>query len=328
VLAAGSEVEVLTVLDRAGSAAVNLTGNEFAQTMIGNAGANLLNGGAGADLMYGLGGNDGYIADAGDQVFEFAGQGQDTVFATGSFVLAAGSEVEALSVLDRTSAAAVNLTGNELAQTLIGNAGANLLDGGAGNDILYGLGGDDGYIVNLGDEVLEFAGQGQDTVYATGGFVLAAGSEVEVLTVLDRAGSAAADLTGNGFGQTLIGNNGANRLDGGAGGDALYGLGGADTFVFSTAFGATNVDVIGDFASGTDKIALDDAVFTGLGLGNLAAGAFVIGTAAQDADDRILYNPATGALYFDADGNGAGAAIQFAALIGAPAINAGDFILV
>ena len=58
--------------------------------------------------------------------------------------------------------------------------------------------------------------------------------------------------------------------------------------------------------AGTDRIALDDAVFTGLGLGALNANAFVIGTAAADADDRIVYDSATGALSFDADGTGAG----------------------
>ena len=83
-----------------------------------------------------------------------------------------------------------------------------------------------------------------------------------------------------------------------------------------------------DFAAGTDKIALDDAVFTGLGLGALTASAFVTGTAAGDADDRIIYDSATGQLYFDADGNGAGAAILFATLQGAPALTASDFLVI
>ena len=55
-------------------------------------------------------------------------------------------------------------------------------------------------------------------------------------------------------------------------------------------------------------IHLDNAVFTGLAAGALAAGAFNTGAAASQADDRIIYNAATGALLFDADGSGAGAA--------------------
>ena len=75
-------------------------------------------------------------------------------------------------------------------------------------------------------------------------------------------------------------------------------------------------------------IQLDDAVFAGLTLGGLAANAFYIGAAAHDADDRIIYNSATGALLFDADGNGAGAAVQFATLTTSLALAAGEFVVV
>jgi serralysin len=126
----------------------------------------------------------------------------------------------------------------------------------------------------------------------------------------------------------VVGNAGANILDGGLGNDLLVGLGGADTFRFTTALGSGNVDSLFDFVSGTDKIALDDAVFTGLAPGALPASAFVIGTAAQDADDRIIYDSATGALWFDADGKGAGAAVQFATLTGHPTLIASDFTVI
>ena len=92
------------------------------------------------------------------------------------------------------------------------------------------------------------------------------------------------------------------------------GQGGADTFAFTTALGAGNVDTIVDF-DGDDIIALDNAVFTGLADGALDPNAFVVGTAAHDADDRIIYDNATGNLYFDADGSGTGsAAVLFAML--------------
>jgi serralysin len=77
-----------------------------------------------------------------------------------------------------------------------------------------------------------------------------------------------------------------------------------------------------------DTVQLDNAVFTGLAAGALAAGAFRTGAAAADADDRIIYNSATGALLFDADGNGAGAAVQFATLSAGLAMAAGEFTVI
>ena len=69
-------------------------------------------------------------------------------------------------------------------------------------------------------------------------------------------------------------------------------------------------------------------MFAGLSLGVLAAGAFRTGAAAADADDRIIYNSATGALMFDADGNGAGAAIQFATLATGLAMTNAEFLVI
>src|SRR5436190_15458252 len=194
---------------------------------------------------------------------------------------------------------------------------------------MAGFGGNDVYVVDSADDyVAEAAGGGRDVLYALGDYVLAAGNEIEILSSLSQAGTAAQNLTGNALAQEIYGNAGANVLNGGAGADYLMGFGGADTFAFTTALGGGNVDQIADFVSGTDKIALDDAVFTGLGFGALPAGAFVTGTVAADADDRILYDNATGNLFFDADGNGAGAAVQFATLQGHPTLTASDFTVI
>ena len=93
--------------------------------------------------------------------------------------------------------------------------------------------------------------------------------------------------------------------------------------------GAGNVDAIVDFGDGADKIALDDAVFAGIGTpGSFNANAFVIGSSAQDADDRIIYNSANGTLSYDADGAGGAAATQFAYLIGTPTLSASDFTVI
>ena len=64
-----------------------------------------------------------------------------------------------------------------------------------------------------------------------------------------------------------------------------------------------------DFSVADDTILLDQDIFSSsLGLGNISAGEFVIGTAAQDANDRIIYNSSTGALFYDNDGVGGNAA--------------------
>ena len=100
--------------------------------------------------------------------------------------------------------------------------------------------------------------------------------------------------------------------------------------VFNSALGATNVDRISNYSATDDTILLDDAVFTALGSpGTLTAGAFNTGSAASQADDRIIFHFATGALLYDADGVGAIAAVRFATIIGLTGdINNTDFLII
>ncbi len=97
----------------------------------------LLNGGAGADILIGGEGNDTYVVDnPGDVVDEGTGSGTDLVQAAASFDLSAVlGDVENLTL---TGTAAVNGTGNGLANTIIGNTGANIIEGKGGADILDG----------------------------------------------------------------------------------------------------------------------------------------------------------------------------------------------
>jgi len=85
--------------------------------------------------------------------------------------------------------------------------------------------------------------------------------------------------------------------------------------------------VITDFSVADDTIQLQNAVFTGLLGGTLGANQFVIGAAAQDADDRIVYDNTTGALSFDVDGTGGTAAVQFAQVSAGLALTNNDFLV-
>lgn len=96
--------------------------------------------------------------------------------------------------------------------------------------------------------------------------------------------------------------------------------------MFSDTLDGGNVDTIGDFNVAADTIELSGFIFNAIASGTLAANAFVIGAAAADADDRIIYDPTTGALYYDADGDGAGAAVQFATLGTGLALTNADFV--
>jgi serralysin len=309
----------------------DLLGSGFGDTLIGNAGANVINGAGGADIMQGLGGNDTYFVDnVGDIVKELAGGGNDQVLTSVSYTLTAGQEIEALSTTNPAGVGAINLTGNAFAQTITGNDGANVIDGSGGADIMQGLGGNDTYFVdNPGDIVNELVGGGTDRVLTSVSYALIAGQEIEALSTTNNAGVGAINLTGNAFAQTITGNAGANVIDGGAGNDTLDGLGGVDQFKFDTLLNPlTNVDSILDFAAGTDKIDLAHTIFSSLSAGTLSSSAFFVGAAAQNATEHVIYNPGTGGLFYDPDGNGAAAATEFAKLSAGLALHHTDFTVV
>jgi Ca2+-binding RTX toxin-like protein len=307
-----------------------LNGDGLANTLDGGAGSDTLNGGASADEMYGRGGNDTYFVDnSADVAEEDAGEGSDTVLASVSYTLQAGSEVELLRTLGSATTTPANFTGNELANTLHGNAAANTLNGSGGADTMLATGGNDIYFVdNAFDVVTEFNAQGSDSVIATTSYVLGAGTSVETLRTLGSASNYAVNLVGNELVNLVAGNAAANLLLGKAGSDTLIGYGGADTFHFDTALGAANIDTIMDYNVAADTVQLDDAIFAGLAVGTLAASAFRIGAAAADADDRIIYNSTTGALIFDLNGNAAGGATQFATLTAGLAMANNDIVVI
>ncbi|WP_434721510.1 calcium-binding protein [Mesorhizobium sp. RIZ17] len=213
--------------------------------------------------------------------------------------------------------------------TFYGTPGADVLQGTTGADTLIGGAGNDTYYVNnSGDQVIEAIGGGTDKVLASVSYALFPGSEIELLATTNPSGTAAINLTGNEFAQTIQGNAGANIINGGGGADVLTGNGGKDVFVFNSALKAGNVATITDFNVSQDKIQLDHSVFAGLQTGALPAGAFHIGRGAHDSTDHIIYNSSTGALSFDVDGTGSAHQVQFATLAPHLSLTASSFVVV
>jgi Ca2+-binding RTX toxin-like protein len=305
------------------------TGNSLSNVLTGTSGNNTLDGRGGADRMEGGLGNDTYVVDnVGDVVVENASAGTDTIRTVFSWTLGANVENLVLS-----GSGNLNATGNSLTNVLTGNSGNNVLDGKGGADSMAGGLGNDTYVIdNVGDVVVEAAGAGTDTIRTVFSWTL--GDNLENLTLL---GTGNLRGTGNALDNVITGNTGANSISGGDGADKLYGgLGadvlsggtGQDRFYFDSTLGGGNVDRVTDLVVGEDRLFLDDAVFGAVGrLGTLSADALFIGTAAADAGDRFVYNSATGALFYDADGNGVGAAVQFATLSAGLALTATQFVL-
>lgn len=259
----GAELENLVLT---GADAINGTGNGLDNTMTGNAMANILNGGngddtlsggSGVDRLIGGAGNDTFITEGGDIINELSGGGTDTVRTAVSLTL--GAELENLTL---TGTAAINGTGNALANTITGNAAANILNGRTGSDRLVGAAGDDTYITDGGDTIVEAVNGGTDTVQASASTVLSANVENLLLT-----GAAAIAGTGNTLGNTITGNGAANVLNGAAGADTLIGgsgndslTGGNDADVLTGGIGADDFA----FVSGHGVDRITDFVATGL----------------------------------------------------------------
>jgi Ca2+-binding RTX toxin-like protein len=186
----------------------------------------------GTSVLNGTSGDDVHrINSTASQVVEAANGGNDTVISTISYTL--GDNVENLTL---AGDAALNGTGNALANRLIGNGAANVIKGLAGNDYLDGAGGADSLYGGLGDDiyvirssaakVIEQAKEGMDTVVSSVAYTL--GANVENLR-LD--GTANINGTGNADDNRIIGNAGVNVLTGLAGNDYLDGAGGLDTLI-------------------------------------------------------------------------------------------------
>ncbi|MFC3440748.1 calcium-binding protein [Sphingobium rhizovicinum] len=243
--------------------------------------------------------------------------------------------------------------GNDM---LIGGTGNDMLLGGAGDDRLYGMGGrnelyggegNDSYYIDNSDYstlIYENFGEGQDTLFASVSMGLSENVERLYLTgTADIAGTGTDDdnmLVGNVGDNRLQGLGGSDVINGGAGMDILIGGAGADTltggagvdlFWFQTLGSAAERDIITDFAPGSDALVFVPDDFPGLSAlpanHAIPASAFVAGTAAATADQRFIYDEASGSLYYDSDGVGGAGQTLVAVLTNLPHLTAGDIFI-
>ncbi len=314
-----------------------LSGGAGDDEIYGGAHQDTIDGGTGADLMVGGAGSDLYLVDnADDLVIEAVGGGNDVVFTLVSFALEYNQSVEQLVFANLSSTIQdVTLTGNNLKQSIIGGDGNDTLNGGGGTDRLTGSIGNDTYIVDGSDTVVEATGEGTDLVKAYAAHTLAANVEnLTLMGTLDFGGAGnelANTIIGNSGRNTLLGKDGDDTLNGGLGIDKLGGGLGKDSFIFNTALSADNIDIIKDFSVVDDTIQLENAVFTALtATGTLEVSAFASNLTgrATDSADRIIYESDTGKLFYDADGTGSVAGIQFALVAKNLALTEADFIII
>jgi Ca2+-binding RTX toxin-like protein len=284
--ALGDTLENLTLT---GSANLAGLGNAQDNVLRGNSGNNRLEGGGGADTLYGGLGDDYFVQESvSDRIYEYVGQGVDTIERRFETNLVLTDNVEKLILTEGV----VTGNGNQLDNSVTGNAADNKISGLGGNDVLYGLdgndslwggdgadalyggngndyldggagvdrleggAGDDVYIVdNAADVVFEAAASGADQVQSSVSYVLSENIENFFLT-----GSASIDGTANASDNYLAGNAGANVLRGMAGNDTIVGGGGNDTLIGGTGddkyvFDATSgSDVVDNAGGGNDGV--------------------------------------------------------------------------
>ncbi len=292
----GAGIDTLTTIE-------NLTGSDAGDTLTGSTLANRINGGLGNDTITGGAGIDSLDGGAGSDVYVVALMADK-----------AGAEISDSGLLGTDE---LRFTGT-VAGTLViaaGDLGLEQVTIGTGTGTTAILTGTTALKVNA--------------VAAANGLTIVGNAGTNTLS-----GSAFADRIDGGAGSdTLVGGGGDDTLIGGLGNDSLTGGLGADDFLFSFQPNfSTNMDRITDYNPALDDIWLAKAAMAGLGaVGVMSGDAFWSAANAvkgHDATDRIIYNTATGALYYDEDGSSAAkAAVQIAQLSANLSMTAADFFI-
>jgi hypothetical protein len=252
------------------------------------------------------------------------------------------------------------LEGGEENNVLIGDDGNDLLKGGVGDDYLIGMKGDDSFeggdgsdflIDKKGDDLLLggkgndqlSSGNGNDRLWGGGGNDRLSGDPGEDILIgsggndtLDgniendtlKGGRGNDTLKGDAGNDLLIAGQGNDLLRGQKGNDTILGGQGSDIFVFDSA--KNSVDLIEDFLPSEDTILIS---IPGLKSQAITSNApispeqFVVGDAAKDENDLIIYNSQSGSLFFDFDGSGSEEPIEIAVFADQPLLSADNIFI-
>jgi Ca2+-binding RTX toxin-like protein len=282
----------------------NLQGGAGDDSIAGGAGSDTLAGGPGNDRLSGGNGSDRYVfgIGSGSDVIEETlnattwaaalSSGVGPMVTVGSGDLPSGADIDVLAL-------EAGVTVSSLVPSRLGDALVLTLSG-SGDRL----------------EVRDYFANGVPTleriVFPNG--TVWTDSAVRAKVIVPSTGNdtligylGADSLSGLAGNDQLDGREGHDTLAGGAGNDTLTGGSGNDRFMFD-AGALQSTDTVTDFVSGQDRIVLSKAVFT-------AFAATAVGTLVDpDTNAFVDYNPATGALSYDADGAGAGAAVTIALL--------------
>jgi Ca2+-binding RTX toxin-like protein len=286
----------LTIIGNNGANVLTGTGQD--DTLVGNAGNDTLIAGAGVDSLSGGAGNDTHVIQDSDDVVNeesVSGGGFDTVIyqnLMSSYTLVPNVE----NLIIESGEGGFSATGNQLNNVIRDESGSDhTLSGGVGKDTLVGGAGNDTYVLNvsdgdLGDVLVEAAGQGTDTVRLTGNgsatnIVLIVPAHIEDVFVFSSTGASTVTLTGNALDNVLAGESmpgGAARFDGGAGNDTLRGGAGND----SLKGGAGNDSL----TSATGNDTLDGGLGTDSMAGMLGDDLYIL----DAPTDIVIENPGEG----------------------------------
>lgn len=336
---------------------LGLGGDDY---LVGNDGNDELDGGDGDDYLAGNLGTNLYHAGAGFDTFDgrygydivsYASVGRGVTVNLQLGTARAGKDRDVLSGIEAVIGTVRNdlLTGDEMNNRLEGGRGNDILDGGAGDDIMIGGSGNDRYYIDHistyigqpGDNVVELASGGVDTVFSTVS-IYSLFDNVENLTLIGSDGisgygnDANNRITGNLANNNLTGGDGKDVLDGGSGNDVLDGEAGSDRLTggagmdrFRLTEQATgksrDVDVITDFVHGEDRIELGRALLFPVQPGPLSPSLLHFGKPDDVHSRSFVYDESTGHLYV---GESYAPAKLFAILENRPHLTADDFFII